>query len=421
MAAGAENPRDLAERLGGVARVLENLRAEHEVERRVGDLELLDRADVGDVRARLDVRSDVLLGRGPRRAGSTACRRSRYRGSARTPRRSDCAPLRGFDERAVVEVVRVDEPGRRSRRCGQVASQSGSPRSGIPGDPTALPPVAREDEPRRRTILERCDSRPRSQSAWQWWRSGLRSAGAGSPASLTWAPPALSNPIAIDVTNANRRLFLDDGRDYRLNIVEPLKRELWIEGGRNVVVIGGHITVDELGAASSYQDNTAVKVRFGDPAGTVHLEGLLIDGPLRDRRHRRSRPAGTSRSRTSGRARVRHVKGGHADCVQIQRGSAQLRMDRFTCTTRASGHVPRRSRRPDRRADLRRVDLTARPGSTALADRRRATPWSSPTCGSASPRTTGRGRHSATGCIRSETDGTYAGRDRLEEARGGLA
>ena len=83
----------------------------------------------------------------------------------------------------------------------------------------------------------------------------------------------------MNVSNSNRRLYLDNSRDYRLNIVEPLKRELWIEGGRNVVVVGGHITIDQLGGESSYQDNTAVKVRFGDPSGTVHLEGLLIDGP----------------------------------------------------------------------------------------------------------------------------------------------
>ncbi|MGH3127536.1 MAG: hypothetical protein ACRDPX_06435, partial [Gaiellaceae bacterium] len=94
------------------------------------------------------------------------------------------------------------------------------------------------------------------------------SAGAGGSARLTWAPPALSNPVTIEVANANRRLFLDNGRDYRLKVVEPLRRELWIEGGRNVVVVGGHVTVDELGTSSPYQDNTGVKVRFGDPAGT---------------------------------------------------------------------------------------------------------------------------------------------------------
>ena len=68
------------------------------------------------------------------------------------------------------------------------------------------------------------------------------------------------------MTNANRRLYLDNARDYRLNIVEPLKRELWIEGGRNVVVVGGRITIDQLGELLVYQDNTAVKVRYGEPA-----------------------------------------------------------------------------------------------------------------------------------------------------------
>ena len=61
------------------------------------------------------------------------------------------------------------------------------------------------------------------------------------------------------------RLYLDNSRDYRLNIVEHLYRELWIEGGRNIVVIGGHITIDQLGSSSSYQDNTAVKVATAIP------------------------------------------------------------------------------------------------------------------------------------------------------------
>ena len=157
------------------------------------------------------------------------------------------------------------------------------------------------------------------------------------PAPLTWAPPALTNPITIDVANANRRLFLDDSRDYRLNIVEPLERELWIEGGRNVVVIGGDITIEQIGDAAAYQDNTAVKVRFGDPSGTVHLEGLLIDG----RYVSDGFGVATRRNVQIQNVRVERayddLKNAHADCVQIQRGVGQLRMDRFTCSTERQG------------------------------------------------------------------------------------
>ena len=123
-------------------------------------------------------------------------------------------------------------------------------------------------------------------------------------------------------TNANRRLFLDNSRDYRLNIVEHLNRELWIEGGRNVVVIGGHITINELGTSSAYQDNTAIKVRYGDPAGTVHLEGLLIDGPYVND----GIVIATGRNVQIENVRVEraydNIKGGHADCIRSRRAWA---------------------------------------------------------------------------------------------------
>jgi hypothetical protein len=183
-----------------------------------------------------------------------------------------------------------------------------------------------------------------------------------SGSSLTWAPPVLSNPATITVTNANRRLYLDNSRDYRLNITEHLKRELWIEGGRNVVVIGGHITIDALGSASSYQDNTALKVRFGDPSGTVHIEGLLIDGPYV------ADGIGIATGRNVQLQNVRvdraynNIKGAHADCVQIQQGVGHLRMDRFTCSTDLQGIFLGDHSGAIRSADLRRVNIYGVPG-----------------------------------------------------------
>ena len=173
------------------------------------------------------------------------------------------------------------------------------------------------------------------------------SVGAGSQNPLTWAPPALSNPVTITVTNANRRLFLDNARDYRLNIVEPLKRELWIEGGRNVVVIGGHITIDQLGGDSSYQDNTAVKVRFGDPSGTVHLEGLLIDGPyvndgigIATGRNVQIENVRVERAYDDDQGRPRRLRADPAGGGQPSHGSVHVQYA-------APGHLPRRPRRPD--------------------------------------------------------------------------
>ena len=253
MPPGPENPRDLAERLRGLARVLENLGAEHDVERRVGDLELLHGTDVRDVRTRLDVRPDVLLGEvGEERVvGHVAA------ADVEDPRgRRDVAIARGrqaSDERAVVEVVGVDEarsplPALRPGRLPLGKSQVGHPRRPYQRSPTTLArdaAASQQDYPRAMRFPTAI-----ALGAAVVTAAASGSAGMGSPAPLTWAPPALSNPVVVTVTNANRRLFLDNSRDYRLNIVEHLNRELWIEGGRNVVVVGGHITVDQLGGST---------------------------------------------------------------------------------------------------------------------------------------------------------------------------
>jgi hypothetical protein len=187
-------------------------------------------------------------------------------------------------------------------------------------------------------------------------------AGKGTPVRLGWAPPALSNPATIYVSNANRRLFLDDSRDYRLVITEPLGRELWIEGGRNVVVVGGRISIDELGADSSYDDNTAVKIRGGDPAGTVHLEGLLIDG----RFVADGIAIATGRDVQIQNVRVERahegIKDAHADCVQVQQGVGELRIDTFTCTTERQGIFLGDHGGAIGGADLRRVNVYGAPG-----------------------------------------------------------
>jgi hypothetical protein len=192
------------------------------------------------------------------------------------------------------------------------------------------------------------------------------STGAGATARLTWAPPALSDPLLVAVTNANRRLYLDDSRDYRLTIVEPLTRELWIEGGRNVVVIGGHITVDELGADTPYQDNTGVKVRSGAASGTVHLEGLLVEGRyLGD-----GIAIATQRNVQIENVRVErahdNVKGAHADCIQVQQGVGRLRMDRFTCSTERQGVFLGDHDGAITSADLRRTNVIGAPGKHLL-------------------------------------------------------
>ncbi|QRK09911.1 hypothetical protein JQX13_07350 [Archangium violaceum] len=87
---------------------------------------------------------------------------------------------------------------------------------------------------------------------------------------LSWAPPALTNATTVNVTNADRSINLDKTRDYVLVIKEKLLGGLSIHGGRNVVLIGGHIEIQRV---------TDRRGLFLDGwTGTMHVEGLLIDG-----------------------------------------------------------------------------------------------------------------------------------------------
>ena len=88
----------------------------------------------------------------------------------------------------------------------------------------------------------------------------------------------------------------------------------------------------------------------------------------------------------------------------------------------APGHLPRRPRRRDRQCRLAHGSIcTGRPGRTCSGRRARATPWSCPTCGSASPPTSSRGRRSASGSTRSETAARTPGNVDRQQACGGLA
>ncbi len=111
-------------------------------------------------------------------------------------------------------------------------------------------------------------------------------AGASVPSGSTQAPvprlrpPLLSEPTTIAISDTNRRLFLEDGRDYVVKMPSApftLAGGISIVGGRNVVLIGGEIYDDTPIAPSESADN-AYGLYLENQTGTVHLEGLWIHG-----------------------------------------------------------------------------------------------------------------------------------------------
>ena len=97
---------------------------------------------------------------------------------------------------------------------------------------------------------------------------------------LWWAPPALTDPITIEVVPIpyDRVLRLEPEQDYIIKLPnQPVERGLIIHGGRHVVLIGGEISIPWQGENADISRRTGL--RIVDTTGTVHIEGLRITGP----------------------------------------------------------------------------------------------------------------------------------------------
>jgi hypothetical protein len=190
------------------------------------------------------------------------------------------------------------------------------------------------------------------------------------PGKLAWAPPVLTNPITVDVPandtrygNGVTKVMLASGQDARINLPSTTKvGGLWIEGGRNVIVIGGHIQPNPnhttvsgaLGMRGIYVKNNT---------GVVHIEGVLIDSPddreydameidsggttLQLQNNRWLKVAGTSSTN-------------HGDVLQpFGTGVRAVRIDKLTASSRYQGlQLYDQYNGP---VTAKRVDLTARP------------------------------------------------------------
>lgn len=97
---------------------------------------------------------------------------------------------------------------------------------------------------------------------------------------LAWARPRLTDPVTVHITSPTREIYLDQNRDYILKMppypVRPgASGGLWIDGGHNVVVIGGALDFD--GISDPNETNGRVAAIF-DATGIVHIEGLRAYG-----------------------------------------------------------------------------------------------------------------------------------------------
>ncbi len=181
--------------------------------------------------------------------------------------------------------------------------------------------------------------------------------GASTEIRFAWAPPPLEAPETVELGTGPTYNKLDTGRDYviRLPDVPKLGRTM-IEGGRNVVILGGHVTVPAGGETDTDRRGIYIK----NATGIVHIEGVLIDGEELEGFD------GISISAPRAVVQIVNVRiegvtgyaqGFHGDVVQPFGGVRELRIDHLTASSSYQGFYLAETSGTIGRADIRNVNL----------------------------------------------------------------
>jgi hypothetical protein len=191
---------------------------------------------------------------------------------------------------------------------------------------------------------------------------------------LRWAPPGLSNPTTIVLQSGldPDHVSLSPSRDYILKIpAGGLDGTLEIDGGHNVELIGGEITVPATANQSDNgADDTDTGIYIHGSTGVVHIEGLLIDAQPNTQFDGIDIDAPQAVVQLEN-VRVTNVWGSdttmHADVVQTWGGVDDLRIDRLSADGDYQGLTLNPDLGPVNSAEVENVDLTLDPRPTALA------------------------------------------------------
>jgi hypothetical protein len=184
--------------------------------------------------------------------------------------------------------------------------------------------------------------------------------------------------VTVNVDDGHRLLRLDASRDYVVKMPPQALTApggLVISGGHNVVLSGGHISIPWQGKPPPRSWATRRGLYLGSQTGTVHVEGLLIDGPDLaegiDLDERDGAIVQLQNIRIVGiHARdERRFSDVHPDLVQTWAGPSELRIDHLTGTTAGQGFFlsPTDYWQGHARVfDLRHVNITGLAGSVYL-------------------------------------------------------
>lgn len=190
---------------------------------------------------------------------------------------------------------------------------------------------------------------------------------------LSWAPPSLSNPTKVYVTNSSPYWLptMDSTRDYEIVLpgrpgnpqTTPLNHGIGLVGGRNVVLIGGEIAVPDKSVEPNPEYRVGIKLRH--QRGTVHIEGVKITNATdvinMDERY----GAVVQLQNINGESSEVDSDTFHSDNLQTWAGPAELRVDGWTGISTFQGfffnpddpNFQNPSHPSPRLFDLRRVNI----------------------------------------------------------------
>jgi hypothetical protein len=167
-------------------------------------------------------------------------------------------------------------------------------------------------------------------------------------------------------------IILDRRRDYRIRLGHVTHvGGVVLNGGHNVVVMGGEITIPWAGSHPRRGGDDRRGLFINGATGTVHVEGLLIDGPDVSEGIQISAPKATVQLENvrivgiHARDEV-HFTDNHPDLVQPWGGVRKLRIDRLSGSSDYQGLFLEGDRGPIGRVDLRHVDIVGTPTARCL-------------------------------------------------------
>ena len=182
---------------------------------------------------------------------------------------------------------------------------------------------------------------------------------------LRYPPPPLEHPTTINLGTGITYNRLADGQDYIVKMPAAKKvGSTTLDGGRNIVIIGGYVTLPVLMKAPGQPDvsNGAISrgIYIKNNHGVVHIEGVLVDasgGGMAD---------GIVIASTNSIVQIENVRVDgvfgfnnqfHADVVQPYGGVKDLRIDKLTGYSAYQGLTIGQDRGPIGSVEISRANL----------------------------------------------------------------